>query len=232
MDFTNHRLRLAETITWCLGQSLESMPSESDEVQRRRNLIAQANELMQKAHRAFKNDDINKMFKTREYREAARLLKEADPASIEPLKDQLRTISLRPFSMFDRPQTFSERIEIVEDVANRRAGLLKTMGRYHEVLQANLAQGRILLYAPDENLFDGAAQYSSKGFFDVNNVPPWDTWICYADGYLVSWVPPVLEELAAAGIDVNPEQCVQWSSPTFENSLFNSDEQPDRQVLP
>jgi hypothetical protein len=178
---------------------------------------------MRTAHRGVKNNDVSKMFKTPVYQEATRLLKGADPSSIEPLKDQLRTISLRPFSMFDCPQTTAERIAIVEDVANRRAGLLKTMGRYSPLSQANVTQGRILLYAPDENLFDGAAKYSSKGFFDVNNVPPWDTWVCYLDNYLASWVPPVLEELASAGIEVNPEQCIQWAAPNFVNSLMDPD---------
>lgn len=191
MDVRNNRGRLAETMSWCLAQSLESAPSETNEVKHRRHLIERAGELARKAHRGVKNDDVSKMFKTPEYREASDLLKEADPASLEPLKNQLRTISLRPFSMFDCcPQTTAERIAIVEDVANRRATLLKTMGRYPTISQANLTEGRILLYAPDDNLFDGAAKYSSKGFFDVNNVPPWDTWVCYVDTYLVSWVPP------------------------------------------
>ncbi len=122
-------------------------------------MIDRAGELVRKAHRGVKNDDVSKMFRTPEYQEAARLLKEADPSSIEPLKDQLRSISLRPFSTFDRPQVISGKIGIVEDVANRRAGLLKAMGWYPEFSQVNLAQGRILLYAPDDNLFDGAALY-------------------------------------------------------------------------
>jgi len=124
--------------------------------------------------------------------------------------------------MFECRQTLSERIAIVEDVANRRAGLLKTTGRYPSVSQADITQGRILLYSPDGNLCDGAAIYPSKGFFDVDNMPPWDTWVCYANGHLVSWVPRILEELASAGIEVNPEQCIEWSTPTFVNSLINS----------
>jgi hypothetical protein len=223
MDSSNYRLRLAETIAWCLDQQLESTPRESDEIKSRREMIDRAGELMQKGRRNFKGHDITKMFKTPEYREATQLLKEADPASIAPLKDQLRTISLRPYSMFDCPLLLSEKINIVEDVANRRAGLLKTIGRYPEISQVNLTEGRILLYAPDENLFDGAAVYYSKGFFDVNNVSPWDTWVCFVDDHLVSWVPPALEELAAAGIDVNPEKCIQWSTPAFVNSLINPD---------
>jgi hypothetical protein len=29
--------------------------------------------------------------------------------------------------------------------------------------------------------------------------------------YLVSWVPPQLLELANAGVEVNPEQCILWA---------------------
>jgi hypothetical protein len=221
MESPNYRVRLAQTIAWSLGQSLESAPAESDDVKRRRNVIGQATELMQKAHRSPKNDDPDKLFKTAEYREASHLLKEADPSSIEPLKDQLRSISLRPSSTFDHPELITGRIGIVEDVAIRRADLLKAMGRSSDISHANLSQGRILLYAPDDNLSDGAAVYPSKGFFDVNNVPPWDTWVAYVGRYLVSWVPPMLEELAAAGIEVNPEECIQWAAPNFVNSLIN-----------
>jgi hypothetical protein len=34
---------------------------------------------------------------------------------------------------------------------------------------------------------------------------------------------PPLEELATAGIEVSPEECIQWSNPTFVNSLINAD---------
>lgn len=73
MDSANYRLRLAETISWCLAQSLESAPSETDEVKHRRSMIDQAGELVRKAHRGVKNDDISEMFKTPEYQEARRL---------------------------------------------------------------------------------------------------------------------------------------------------------------
>jgi hypothetical protein len=176
---------------------------------------------MQKLHRTIKNDDINKVFDLPEYREASRLLREADPSSIEPPKDQLRSISLTPSSTLNDPKLITGKLGIVEDVANRRAGLLKAMGRYPEISNVNISQGRILLYAPDDNLADGAAVYPSKGFFDMNNVPPWDTWVCYVGRHLVSWVPPVLEELVTAGLEVNPEECILWSSPGFVNSLIN-----------
>jgi hypothetical protein len=84
----------------------------------------------------------------------------------------------------------------------------------------DLAGGRLLYYEPDRNLACGAACLSSGGFFDVNNVPPWDTWLCLTeDGVLVSWVPPDLVDRVAAGIEVNPEVCIQW--PAASGSPFN-----------
>jgi len=96
---------------------------------------------------------------------------------------------------------------------------LQVERRYPLTLTQNLHRGRLLLYLPDENLSDGAAQYASKGFFDVQNVPPWDTWVCLIERYLVSWVPPLLMDLASQGIDVNPEQCILWAP---ENGLPNA----------
>lgn len=81
----------------------------------------------------------------------------------------------------------------------------------------DLAGGRLLAYFPDSDLADGAAEAESKGFFDVNNAPPWDTWVALTDDErdeqhpcLVSWVPSEFIELAGAGILVNPEECVKW----------------------
>lgn len=86
-----------------------------------------------------------------------------------------------------------------------------------------LAGGRLIVYFPDEELSDGAAETETEGFFDGNNAPPWDTWIALFrdDGgdlsiadQLVSWVPHELVDLVARGIHVNPEQCIRWLDDT------------------
>jgi len=83
--------------------------------------------------------------------------------------------------------------------------------------------GRLLLYFPDANLADGAAEAETDGFFDIHNVPPWDTWIgLFRDGssdpsftdYLVSWVPGDFVPLVERGIYVNPEHCTLWLADT------------------
>lgn len=80
-------------------------------------------------------------------------------------------------------------------------------------------RGRLLVYYPDADLADGAAELESSGFFDVHNAPPWGSWIGYFDDrgpdhafscYLLAWVPEFLVAAAGAGIDVNPEWCIRW----------------------
>ena len=82
------------------------------------------------------------------------------------------------------------------------------------------AEGRLLAYFPDENTSDGGAELASGGFFDVHNTPAWDTWVALfedASGrgpYLVAWVPPEWIDQVQAGIDVNPERCIEWLKDT------------------
>jgi hypothetical protein len=84
-----------------------------------------------------------------------------------------------------------------------------------------LGGGRLLVYFPNCDLACGAAEQETAGFFDINNVPPWDTWVDYIQDekpnidsfdteYLIAWVPPELVSLADEGITVNPEQCILW----------------------
>jgi hypothetical protein len=108
-------------------------------------------------------------------------------------------------------------------LAGGRADVVESVGRArYAALQwpparraAGLAGGRLLGYVPDDNLADGAAEAATWEYFDVDNVPPWDTWVGYVSeagrrGYLVSWVPPCFVELVGGGIAVNPEECLWW----------------------
>jgi hypothetical protein len=72
------------------------------------------------------------------------------------------------------------------------------------------SQGRLLLYEPLETVTDGASDSSSRGFFDIEDAPPWDTWFLYSRGSIFSWVPEALVQDAQAGIDANPVDCIHW----------------------
>ena len=79
-------------------------------------------------------------------------------------------------------------------------------------------EGRLLLYFPDEELSDGAAEQESDGFFDVHNCPPWDTWVAMIEEssgsvetpYLVAYVPSVLIHSVERGLSVLAEDCLGW----------------------
>lgn len=99
----------------------------------------------------------------------------------------------------------------VQDVGVSRGLYLgRALGR----LSMPVSKGRLLVFGPDEELSDGAAEAETDGYFDVNNTPPWDTWIAFIEepgaSYLLSWVAPHFIEPVARGIDVNPEGCIRW----------------------
>jgi hypothetical protein len=87
----------------------------------------------------------------------------------------------------------------------------------------NDVAGQLLVYFPDANLADGAAEAASKDFFDVHNTPPCGTWIGYFEdrgpdpsysSYVLAWVPQMFLDVARQGVDVNPEGCIAWLSDT------------------
>jgi hypothetical protein len=138
-----------------------------------------------------------------------------------------------PRSAECHPRHFEDnRKRTVLSVASDRRWALKQSGDAFN----RPIEGRLLLYAPDENLSDGAAESASQGFFTMENEPPWDLWLGWvvdlsyfastteismrtrAREYLVFWIPPAFVQAADDGIDVNPEACIEWL-PELEHAL-------------
>lgn len=129
----------------------------------------------------------------------------------------LRTNALQPRVMVDE-----NRFRMMERVIDERRHALHGMPAPSEQpqLEGLLQGGRLVVYFPDDNLCDGAAELATGGFLDVDNMPPWDTWVgmfredpespTQSSDYLIAWVPPVFVEAVAQGIWVNPEVCIQW----------------------
>ena len=70
--------------------------------------------------------------------------------------------------------------------------------------------GRLLAFYPRVTIFDGFAAIESDGFYDPANVPPWDTWVCFVDDFLISFVPRRFTVNAECGIITNAEECIVW----------------------
>jgi hypothetical protein len=121
----------------------------------------------------------------------------------------------------------TDQVSQVYRVDFERIGRLRSAGRTDRPVVTDLCGGRLLAYFPSDTLADGAAETESKGFFDVNDIPPYDTWVWIVRNvrrwqaaghttaereanYLVAWVPPDFIALADAGIGVNPGDCIMW----------------------
>jgi hypothetical protein len=142
-------------------------------------------------------------------------------------QDSLRTPALRPAGWHE--EAYGKLTDVpggpqatVDMLVAARGRLLRAEPAHPTARCADLAGGRLLAYDPDANLFDGFVEAETRGFYDVDNIPPWDTWLCYTrerdsslgwqywDAYLVSWVPPQCVPLAQQGIDLIAEDCIAW----------------------
>jgi hypothetical protein len=126
------------------------------------------------------------------------------------------------------PRIQAEQQASVEALAEQRASLLQLAHAYpdpdeRDVLVRGLSGGRLLVCTGlDESVWDGAAQAESRGLFDINDLAPWDTWICYVPPqgedngrtgqapFVMSWVPSAFISLVEDGIRVNPVGCIRW----------------------
>lgn len=222
-DVEARRRRLAETIAWCALQKLESKPAESDDVKRRRALGAQAVNLAFAAHQLeasspFKWVSRSKVSSMR--KEAELLLAEAQLDSIRPLADQLRTPALKR-AKFELSQTDEARAAIVEAVCEARAVQMREYGKpIADSSAIDIGGGRILRFKYRGTIADRSPGYESKGFFDNECAPPWETWVCYTSGGLVAYVPRILCGLAQLGIEVDPAESIRWADSQFLAQTF------------
>ncbi len=134
-------------------------------------------------------------------------------ATLEDTKRCLRSEQLQPWLMA------RDRAAMVSLVAIWRAhkvrGKLRPIARH-----TDLRGARLLVYFPELNLDDGAAELASHGFLDAQSTPPWDTWIALGhdpalkhlskDTYLLAWVPPIFVDLVSCGIAMYQEPCIVW----------------------
>jgi uncharacterized protein (TIGR02996 family) len=117
---------------------------------------------------------------------------------------------------------------MVLQVAIARRRILEREGRARSHLAAGVAGGRLLLFDPWVAIGTGEARTYSAGYFDADNLPPWDTWVFQVPEpspvvrhhpparvtphYLVAWVPPAFVQRAGLGVQTNEEGSLQWLS--------------------
>jgi len=137
----------------------------------------------------------------------------------------LRSLDLRPPGTWIASRLNYKWDEIVTAIAEERERRL----HYPGALSIGLAKGRLLICSSiTEAIPDGGPTEESLGFIDDDELPPWDTWLCYLEddtpdsqyrhSYLVSWVPPEFIDLTQAASEVHFLDCLRWAD--TENTTF------------
>ena len=126
---------------------------------------------------------------------------------LENIRSCLRNLEFSP-EFFGRDHFYT-----VDSMINARRFALEDQ---KEKSCADLTGGRILVYEPDMNIFDGLSEAETKGYVDVNDCPPWDTWVGYIASvetrWVLSWVPSTAISLVNEGAEVNCTDCFYWLS--------------------
>jgi hypothetical protein len=209
-DLSSEKFRcsLADAVAWCKVKAIE-MDANADDIRRRHALYSQAEQHWEEAQETVKRGRLRrKITETKHWQNAMALLKQIRD-SLGPMDRKLRSPEMKPSLSLDEFGDDALWANAVAEVITRRSRLIA--GTSVEKRDTNV-EGRLLLYNPSENYACGAAEASSNGFFDVNNVPPWDIWVDFSEGTLVSWVPPTLLDVAQMGIYLNPEACIRWAT--------------------
>lgn len=137
-----------------------------------------------------------------ELAEAARLVVEAD------IPQEKRRVAFAEFVALRRKQASA-----FGDLSTRH-GTRSELGG----LEILAAPRSLLVTDFDGDIFDGAAEAATHGFFDHEYNTPWDTWLALepvagAVGAecILSWVPPWAADLAECAIRVDPTGCLAWA---------------------
>jgi hypothetical protein len=102
---------------------------------------------------------------------------------------------------------------IVEEVVIERHNLLICAGR--RAAEGADAGARVLGFYVDDTLSEGATEAASNGWFDSDDLSPWDTWIGGVTlpgprRLLLSWVPAAWVDRVAAGTQVSSTDCIAF----------------------
>jgi len=130
---------------------------------------------------------------------------QAWPLSGSPDIDKVDPV-LRSYRLLP-PMFTSDPTLVVDCVVSSRQDAVKSANR-----QRARRDVRLLYYEPSANLWDGAACAASKGYFDLEDAPPWDTWLCFVDAkFVVAWVPENYVDRVDSGIGVTIADCLGWA---------------------
>lgn len=127
--------------------------------------------------------------------------------SLDDVVNCLRTPALKPANLFWGGDHSEFAVDSVRHVVERRSQLLDPS---RLPSSTSTPQGRLLVLNLNINLSHGFAEDDTDGYFDVD-MPPWDSWVWYAEGFLVCWIPKeLLEKTGFGAIECCPTGSFGW----------------------
>ncbi len=149
---------------------------------------------------------------------------------IKEPRSSLRTLEFGP-AFFE-----SNGFHVVNHIIHARKYKLESLKKN---VSSSFSINNVMVYEPDSTVFDGLSESETEGFFDINDCPPWDTWIGFLNikghRYLLSWVPDGFEHYVNEGYEVNCVECFYWLKDSEEHwakelLAYNKSNQPGEQI--
>jgi hypothetical protein len=133
----------------------------------------------------------------------------ADPSSLWKLAEP--GFLFAAFEKIDfEDQLVSAFFEKVENITNRNSSDLQ------EIAGNIVITGRFLFFNPSATMYDCLAEKFTDGFFDSDDVPPPEFWLCRWNSKLVSFIPSELFDRANVGVEHSTSGCLEWGAGLIE----------------
>ena len=138
----------------------------------------------------------------------------------------LRAPELATDSVFQECVSISEQEHYVKNAILSRRSLIKSEAIPLHAPDMIVEKGRLLFSYPNQMKSGGLLNYSTGGFFDENDLPPVDTWVCFGKyarrsvmdhfswhtDLLISWVPKCYVKQVDIVIKPGMDHEVSWGS--------------------
>lgn len=103
-----------------------------------------------------------------------------------------------------------------------------------EIKQELNREKSLLLCGCNQSITDGASEFASCGFIDIEDISPWDTWLDIGrlkntkykeyDTYLLSWVPKWATKYVDEAVWANAVDMLSWGKLTEKGIYLVRDE--------
>jgi hypothetical protein len=113
-------------------------------------------------------------------------------------------------------------VEALSQIRTRRQRLVESHGLKIPCLQYCLTAGRVFGTHFDTDLCEAATDVSN-GFFDLSDIPGWDTWFAHQpsdiiQGIVFGWIPNEICAEVGRGMWAIPVDSAWWVNPLPENA--------------